>query len=253
MGKALGEKLTNSGYKVYGTSRRPQPDTFPFTLLTMDVTRPETIETTVREIISREGRIDVLVNNAGVGMAYPIEEVPLEHVQQLFDTNVFGALRVSQTVLPHMRAARRGKIINISSVGSVVGLPYRGIYCASKAALDMLTTTLRMEVRRFNIEVTSILAGDIRTNIKDHWVARLDNDDSPYAESFDRVVNTAGAQVDQGTPPEIMAAQIEAVIRAGRLKGSYALGKPMQRLSLFIKRILPAAWFERIIMNYAKL
>lgn len=253
LGKAIGEELAAKGYRVYGTSRHVGQQSLPFPLIELDVTRPTTITPAIEKILNIEGKIDVLINNAGVGMAFPLEEVAIPDVEKLFDTNVFGALRISQAVLPHMRKARRGMILNISSIGGTVGLPYRGIYCASKAALDMITATLRMEVLRFGIQVTSIAAGDIRTPIKEHWIARYEDEHSEYSASFRRVVNAAGAEVDKGTPPEAMAQKIEQIIRSGNLNAVYTVGKPMQRLSMVIKRILPASWFERIIMKYSKL
>lgn len=253
MGQALGEVLQQKGYTVYGTSRRGSRPENTFPMVSLDVTDEESIHRAVRYIIDREGRIDVLINNAGVGMGAPLEKADLSEARRLFDTNFFGALAIIQAVLPRMREARRGQIVNISSIGGSVGLPYRGIYCASKAALEMLSESLRMEVRPFNIEVTSIQAGDMATPIKRNWVGHYDGLDEAYGASFKRVVEAAGRDVDAGTSPEAVARQIERIIRRGNLRKAYPVGKPVQRLSLLAKRILPAGWFERIIMQYSGL
>jgi NAD(P)-dependent dehydrogenase (short-subunit alcohol dehydrogenase family) len=253
LGKALGEFLQQSGYKVYGTSRRGSQPGTSFSMLPMDVTKEDSIHRAVQYIIDREGRIDVLVNNAGVGMGAPLEKVDIADARQLFDTNFFGVLRVCQAVLPHMRKTRDGQIFHISSIGGTVGLPYRGIYCASKAALDMLSETLRMEVKPFHIEVTSIQAGDMATPIKSNWIGNYTGEDDTYGPSFKRVVEAAGQEVDAGTSPEAVARQIEKIIRRGNLNKAYPVGKPVQRLSLLAKRLLPASWFERIIMRYSGL
>lgn len=254
LGKSLCERLLESKHRVYGTSRRASEQSTPYPVLSLDVTDPESIEEAVRELIEREGRIDVLVNNAGVGMGAPWEKVNLQSVRRMFDTNLFGALRMSQAVLPYMRKNESGKIINISSIGSVVGLPYRGVYSASKAALDMFSETLRMEVKPFGVQVATVLAGDMQTPIKSHWIGDYDPaGDTVYGASYRRVVEAAGAEVNQGMPTEEAARQLEVIIETNNLRKAYVIGKPVQRLSTKLKSLLPAAWFERIIMRYTKL
>lgn len=254
LGRALALLLHKKGYSVYGSSRNASHYDMPFPMLSLDVTDSTSIRKAVGQIIEREGRIDVLINNAGVGMGAPVEKAAIEDIQQLFDTNVYGVLRTCQAVLPHMRARRSGKIINISSIGSTVGLPFRGGYCASKAAVDMFSETLRLEVKAYGIEVCSIQAGDMQTPIKSNWIGSYHPDaDEVYGDRIRAVTEAAAAEVDQGILPESVARQIELLLQKEHLKKSYAMGKPLQRISLFAKRLLPAAWFERIIMKYSKL
>jgi len=254
LGKSLCERLLKSQHRVYGTSRQALEQSTSYPMLSLDVTDPESIDRAIRELIEREGRIDLLVNNAGVGMGAPWEKVSLESVRQMFDTNLFGALRLSQAVLPYMRKNDSGKIINISSIGSIVGLPYRGAYSASKAALDMFSETLRMEVKPFGIQVTTVLAGDMQTPIKSHWIGDYDPGGDPvYGSSYRRVVEAAGAEVSKGMPAEEVARQLEVIIETKNLRKAYLIGKPVQRLSTKLKSLLPASWFERIIMRYTNL
>lgn len=253
LGKALAQHLHELGYRVYGTSRNGYAPGTPFPMLALDVADQAAISRAVQTVIDQEGRIDVLVNNAGVGMGAPLELVEPDSVRKLFETNVFGLLRVCQAVLPHQRAAGGGKIINISSIGGTVGLPFRGIYCASKAAVDMLTETFRMEVRGFGVQVCAILAGDMQTPIKSNWVGSYRGDDPVYGPKYQAAIATAGQQVDQGLPPLEVARQVEQIIRTPSLRKTYVIGKPIQRLSLLAKRLLPASWFEQIILQYANL
>ncbi len=253
LGRALCEHLSERGYRVYGTSRKPGAYQVSFPLLTLDVTDPVSIRRAVEQIMAEAGRIDVLVNNAGVGMAAPLEKVAVEDAERLFRINVFGLLQVCQAVLPHMRAAGTGIILNISSIGGTVGLPFRGIYCASKAAVDMLSETLRLEVGRFGIQVASIPAGDMRTPIKDNWIGSYRGEDTTYGREYRIVTQAAEADNAQGMDPRAVAAQLEALIRSDRLGRTKVVGKPLQRLAIIAKRVLPASWFEKIILNHSKL
>jgi len=132
IGKSIGIYLTQKGYKVYGTTRslNKQKDFKDFKLLELDVTKSDTIASAVSYIINDEGRIDVLINNAGVGITGAIEETPIAEIDKAFDTNLNGPIRMIQSVLPQMRSQKNGLIINITSIAGNMGLPYRGIYSA---------------------------------------------------------------------------------------------------------------------------
>ncbi|RYG53276.1 MAG: SDR family oxidoreductase, partial [Chitinophagaceae bacterium] len=145
LGQSIARQLCRSGHEVYGTSRNGEAQEH-FTMLPLDLTCGTSIAAAVREVIARSGRIDVLINNAGVDGAGPMEAMSDRHIAYLFQVNVFGAARLTNEVLPHMRRYGAGLIINISSLAAVNGLPYRGIYSASKAALERLTESLRMEL-----------------------------------------------------------------------------------------------------------
>ncbi|MDI9819664.1 SDR family NAD(P)-dependent oxidoreductase, partial [Legionella sp. PL877] len=140
IGKSIGEFLQHKGYIVYGTSRNPKRvNESLFPLLALDVRRVETIREAIADILSKEGKIDILINNAGVGITGPLEEIPIDEIRNNFETNFFGPIEVIKAVLPTMRAQRSGLIINITSIAGYIGLPFRSVYSASKGALELIT------------------------------------------------------------------------------------------------------------------
>src|SRR5690606_12801781 len=166
IGKAIGEFLHQKGYDVYGTSRNPERisgSVFP--LIALDVRDTESIDNAVSAVISRSGKLDIVINNAGVGITGPLEEIPTTEIKNNFEINFFGPIEVMKAVLPQMRAQRSGLIINITSIAGYMGLPYRSVYSASKGALEIITEALRMEVKGFGVEITNIAPGDFATNI----------------------------------------------------------------------------------------
>ncbi|HRK80329.1 MAG TPA: SDR family oxidoreductase [Saprospiraceae bacterium] len=251
LGKALAEYLHRNGYKVYGTSRRPVSST-PFSMLVLDVTSSESVDAAVAELLQREGRIDILVNNAGIGLAGPLEHLQMTNVKNVFDTNVFGVLRVCQAVLPAMRKQGNGRIFNIGSIGGEFGLPFRGMYSATKAALGIISDAMRFETGRFGVQTTTILAGDMQTAINDHRIKDYRPGDEAYAAVFEKVYAAMDQHVDHGLPAEEAARRIERLFRVPKLKSRYAVGPGSQVLSVLLKKILPASWMERILAGYAK-
>ncbi|CAN6478308.1 unnamed protein product [Victoria cruziana] len=171
IGHALAVAFASKGCRVVATSRSlssmdglDRTDAGVF-LEELDVSLPESIDRAVDSVMSRYDRIDVLVNNAGVHSVGPLAELPLEALQSIFDTNVFGPMRVIQAVAPHMLKRRSGKIVNIGSIVALAPGPWAGAYSASKAALHALTDTLRMELKSFNIDVITVAPGGIKTNL----------------------------------------------------------------------------------------
>jgi NAD(P)-dependent dehydrogenase (short-subunit alcohol dehydrogenase family) len=166
IGKSIGVFLHEKGYKVYGTSRNPQEikdSVFP--LIKLDVREHASILLAIQQVINKAGTIDVLINNAGVGITGPLEEIPDEEIKNNFETNLFGPIAVIKAVLPQMRLQKSGLIINVTSIAGYMGLPYRSVYSASKGALELITEALRMEVKDFGINITSVAPGDFATNI----------------------------------------------------------------------------------------
>jgi NAD(P)-dependent dehydrogenase (short-subunit alcohol dehydrogenase family) len=148
IGKSIGEFLHQKGFIVYGTSRNPEKiinSIFP--LLTLDVRNNESIQFAIAKVIATSGRLDILINNAGVGITGPLEEIPTQEIKNNFETNFFGPIEVMKSVLPQMRSQNSGLIINITSIAGYMGLPYRSVYSASKGALELITEALRMEVK----------------------------------------------------------------------------------------------------------
>ena len=254
IGKSVGEYLLERGFTVYGTSRNPervQGSKFP--LVKLDVRDVESIWSAVKEVELAAGSIDVLINNAGVGITGPIEEIPAAEIVNNFQTNVFGPIEVIKAVLPMMRQQNQGLIINVTSIAGYMGLPFRGIYSSSKSALEIITESLRMELKPFNIEVTNVAPGDFATNIAAGRYHAPVQEQSPYKEVYQMSLEMANAHVDGGGDPIQMAAAIHKIILTPKPKVRYQVGEFMQRFSLFLKKVLPGKMYEKLLMNHYKI
>lgn len=255
IGKAIGKYLSSKGYTVYGTSRNPDRflDFDSFKLVKLDVGDNDTIVSAVNDIIESEGRLDILINNAGVGITGPIEETPDTEIKHAFQTNVFGPIDVIKAVLPQMRKQNDGLIINITSIAGYMGLPYRGIYSATKGALELITEAFRMEIKDFNIRMTNVAPGDFATNIAAGRYHAPVLKDSPYAKPYGNTLSLMNDHVDSGEDPLIMAKVIEGIITNKNPKIHYKVGAFMQKFSIVLKRILPDSTYEKLLLNHYKL
>ncbi len=254
IGKSIGEYLTEKGFKVYGTSRSPEKyNGSKFPILALDVKEVITINEAIKTVITTEGRLDIVINNAGVGITGPIEEIPEVEIKANFDTNFFGPINVIKAVLPQMRKQRSGLIINVTSIAGYMGLPYRGVYSASKGALELLTEAFRMELKGFNIKMTNIAPGDFATNIAaGRYHAPLVKD-SPYKTPYGNTLDLMNTHVDSGSNPNLMAEVVYKVINTKNPKVHYKVGEFMQKFSIVLKRILPDKIYEKLLMNHYKL
>lgn len=254
IGKSVGEFLKNKGFTVYGTSRNPKnyPDS-QFPIVALDVTDITTISSCIDEVISKEGHIDVLINNAGAGITGPIEEIPDTEIKRNFETNFFGPINVIKAVLPHMRKQNSGLIINVTSIAGYMGLPFRGVYSASKGALELITEAFRMEIKGFKISMTNVAPGDFATNIAAGRYHAPVLENSPYKEQYGNTLKLMDAHVDSGQDPLLMAKAIYKVIQAKKPKVHYKVGEFMQKFSIVLKRILPDKVYEKLLMNHYKL
>ncbi|WP_136480944.1 SDR family oxidoreductase [Cognatitamlana onchidii] len=254
IGKSIGEFLLEKGFKVYGTSRNPNNyKSSKFPILELDVQNNQTILRAVQVVIKKEGCLNVLINNAGAGITGPIEETPEDEIKKNFETNFFGPINVIKAVLPQMRKQRSGLIINITSIAGYMGLPYRGIYSASKGALELLTEAFRMELKGFNIEMTNVAPGDFATNIAAGRYHVPLNDTSPYKQSYGNTLDLMNKHVDTGSDPSIMAQAVYKLINTGKPGVHYKVGEFMQKFSIVLKRVLPSKVYEKLLMNHYKL
>lgn len=254
IGKAIGEYLQVKGYKVFGTSRNPSKiANHPFELIPMDVQIEQSIEDGVMEVLSKAHRIDVLINNAGVGITGPIEETPSEEIRNAFETNFYGAIALMKAVIPQMRVQNEGLIINVTSIAGYMGLPFRGVYSASKGALELLTEAIRMEVKDFGIRVTNVAPGDFATNIAAGRYHTPVNENSPYKEVYQRNLDLMNSHVDSGSDPIEMAKAIFKIIEKPNPKVHYRVGDFMQKFSIVLKKTLPDRLYEKLLMNHYKL
>lgn len=255
IGKSVAIYLSQKGFIVYGTSRNPDRITeqLPFKLIALDVANVSTINTAVETIIQKEGRLDILINNAGVGITGPIEETPDEEIKNAFQTNVFGPVDVIKAVLPQMRTQNSGLIINVTSIAGYMGLPYRGVYSATKATLEILTEAFRMEIKDFNIQMTNVAPGDFATNIASGRYHSPVLDNSPYKIPYGNTLELMNAHVDEGNDPKEMAEAIYSIITNKNPKIHYKVGAFMQKFSIVLKRILPDKAYEKLLLNHYKL
>ena len=152
IGKNVSLFLTKKGFSVYGTCRNPDKYNInEFSLLKCDINSNEEIKKTVEFIVKKENKIDILINNAGIGITGPIEETTELEIKSAFQTNLFGPINIIKACIPHMRKNHKGLIINITSVLGYFGIPYRGIYCSTKSSLEIVGEVLSMELKKFNI------------------------------------------------------------------------------------------------------
>ncbi|MHC5201581.1 SDR family oxidoreductase [Myroides sp. LJL119] len=251
IGKCVGEYLTEKGFIVYGTSRNPQNvKQSKFKLVALDVREPESIKNAINQVLMEQNKIDILINNAGVGITGAIEEVSGQEILNNFQTNVFGPIEVIKAVLPSMREHKSGLIINVTSIAGYMGLPFRGIYCASKSALEMVTESLRMELKPYKIQVTNVAPGDFATDIAQRRYHAPVLEDSPYKETYKMSLEMANSHVDSGSDPIQMAKQIYKIINTPKPAVRYKVGEPLQKFSLFLRKILPSKTYERLLMNH---
>ena len=255
IGKSISEFLFEKGFKVYGTSRNPEKyqEEVSFPLLKMEVTHPNSINEVIANIINQEGQLDIVINNAGVGITGPIEETPTSEIIKAFDINLHGPINVIKSVLPQMRKQKSGLIINITSIAGYMGLPYRGIYSATKAALEITAEAFRIEIKQFGIEMTNIAPGDFATNIADgRYHAPLINN-SPYEKDYRNTLEIMNSHVNSGKDPKDLALVVYRIINSKNLRVRYKEGDFLQKFSIILKRILPSKWYEKMLMNHYKL
>ena len=254
IGKSIGEYLTQKGYRVYGTSRFPEKyNNSKFPIIKLDVTNPSSILNCVKELLDKVTKIDVLINNAGVGITGPMEEIPIAEMKTNFETNLFGPIGMINAVLPNMRSNKSGLIINITSIAGYMGLPFRGIYSASKGAFELITEAYRMELKTFGVSMTNVAPGDFSTNIAAgrYHAPLLEN--SPYKETYGTTLELLNAHVDDGEDPMILAKVVHKIIETKHPKIHYKVGAFLQKFSIILKRILPDKVFERLLMSFYKL
>ena len=251
-GKATAERLAAKGYTVYGTSRNEvRHDNIRF--IVMDVRNQESVKAGVQKIVNESGKIDVVVNNAGMGIGGSLEMATNEEIEMQMGTNFRGCVNVCQAVLPQMRKQGGGQIINLSSIGGIMGLPYQGFYSASKFAIEGFTEALAAEVKGFGIKVSMVEPGDFATN----FTARRKNSEltaksEAYGDSFKRSLSLIEKEENGGLKPEILAKKIEKIIESRKPRLRYVVANLEQKLSVLLKRILPGNWMVGILRNYYK-
>jgi len=248
-GKCTAERLVEAGHSVYGTVRKPCSMDIRVNQLIMDLMDPASIKAAVEAVIAKEGRIDVLVNNAGMHLGGPIEEAPVELFTRQMETNFNGLVHVLQATLPQLRQQGGGTIINFSSLGGLMGLPFQPFYSASKFAIEGLSEALRMEVSAFNIKVIVINPGDFHTSNTANRT-NIVKAGGPYDAQFK--ISQASYERDEtnGWDPDILARKLVKIIDSKHPCNRYIIASFIQKLGLYLKRILPIGLFSKILGSF---
>lgn len=251
-GKATAEMLAAKGHKVYGISRRVLEHE-KIVYVSLDVRDRESVERNMREIYEKEGRIDVLINNAGMGIGGSLELATEEEIRIQMETNFMGCVNMCQKVLPYMRKQKCGRIINMSSIGGVMGLPYQGFYSASKFAIEGFSEALSAEVKGFGISISMVEPGDFATNFtasRKNSTATME--DAEYGPIFKRSLDIIEKEENGGLKPVKVAERLVKIVECRKPKLRYVVANLEQKLSVVLKRIVPGNCFVNILRDYYK-
>jgi len=240
IGHAIADLLAVSGWKVYGTSRAPSNGAARWTPLTLDVTDDTSVARAVEEVLSRSGRLDAVVNNAGTTLVGALEETSPAEALRLLDTNLIGVHRVTRAALPALRESR-GRVVVIGSIAGFLPKPFEGFYAASKHALEAWTETLRFETERFGISVSLVEPGFVRTGLAaraSEAAARLPE----YAAARPAAASRLIEDVQRGAPPAAVARCVRRILRSPAPRLRYRVGRQAHLLRL-LRNVLPDSLF----------
>jgi NAD(P)-dependent dehydrogenase (short-subunit alcohol dehydrogenase family) len=244
VGQSTARLLSHHGYRVFGTSRRPTSAeaTPSFEMLPLDVRADESVRACVDAVVSRSGRLDVLINNAGYELAGALEELSPEEARAQFETNFFGVVRMVAAVLPLMRRRKGGHIINVSSLAGLSAIPFMGVYSASKFALEGYTEALRHEVKPFNIHVSLTEPGFLKTPMRDHRQLAA-NRLAEYDPWRQRALDAIRAHEEKGPGPESVAETLLYIVSSDTPRLRYLIGGEAKKVAR-LRRFLPAGLYE---------
>lgn len=244
IGHATAKALRNAGFRVFGTSRRAVAERSDgIAMLTCDVTDDASVEKLVDDVLAEAGRIDLLVNNAGIGLLGGAEESSTVQARALFDVNVFGVLRVTNAVLPTMRRQRKGRIVNLSSVLGIIPAPYSALYSSSKHAIEGYSESLDHELRTFGIRVVLVEPAYTRTSFEEN-LAKPDQLLGIYDSARADINEILRKAIETGDAPEVVAETILQAATASVPRRRYAAGKMARQIS-FLRRFVPESAFDK--------
>jgi short-subunit dehydrogenase len=251
-GRATAELLSAQGHAVFGTSRNQNTSIPGVQIMKVDVTRPEEVENAVQSVVSREGRIDVLVNNAGFGLAGAIEDFSAEESLLEINTNFLGVHHCSRTVLPHMRKQRGGIIITIGSIAGIMGIPFQGFYSASKFAVEGYMQALRYEVKPYGVKVVMVNPGDFNTGFTANRQLVRETVHSDYSQLFRTTLSVIEKDESGGLKPQVLAKKVAEIVAARNPRHRYIVASFDQKLAVMLSKVMPAKWFSRMIAGHYK-
>jgi short-subunit dehydrogenase len=253
-GKAFAALLASHGYKVFGTSRKADySETNGYTMIPMDVTDDKSVDEAVKYVHDHSGQIDVIVNNAGFGIAGAIEDTSVNEAKALFETNFFGVHRICRTVIPILRSQGYGHIINIGSLGGVVSIPFQAFYSATKSALASMSDGLSMELKPFGITVTRIEPGDYKTGFTSARVmSEQSGAGSEYQNRCASAIKIMEHDEQNGADSDQLAKQLLKIIEMEQPALVYREGMFMQKVLVGLAAWLPNRWVEKLLMSTYK-
>jgi len=249
------ELLAAEGHVVYGTVRRDVEISSAINVLKLDLTNTDSIRQTVQTILLKEGRIDVLINNAGMHTGGPVETSPFENIKLQMDTNFLGMVNLTREVLPAMRKQGGGTIINFSSIGGLMGLPFQAFYSAGKFAIEGFSEALRMEVKQFNIKIILINPGDFCTSNsanRRNFLAPSDIND-PYHDQFIKTLAVIEKDEANGWEPRVLANKLVRIVGLKNPRQRYIIASFEQKLAVVLKYILPGKIIRMILEDHYKI
>ncbi|MEM6397759.1 MAG: SDR family NAD(P)-dependent oxidoreductase [Bacteroidota bacterium] len=251
VGEALAPRLAKSGYRVYGMSRC-RVDLPGVEALPADVSDPKALQIAIGQLLDQtDGRLDAVVHCAGIGGAGPVEQMPLDRAHRIMDTNFWGSYHICQSCLPSLLDAKAGKLLLVGSIAGFMGIPFRSVYCASKAGLIALTDALRLETAESNLEVSCVCPGDISTNsIATQYRMPVEEVHDRYRLAYKAADQGMADNVDHGMSADFVAQKLEQLLNQSNLKPRYVVGPPLQRASTIARRILPGRIWERVLKSY---
>lgn len=252
IGLVTAKALKQAGYRVFGTSRKAMAQNSDgIAMLICDVTDDASVQKMVDEVLKQTGRIDLLVNNAGIGLLGGAEESSVTQAQKLFDVNVFGVLRVTNAVLPTMRAQKQGRIINMSSILGMIPAPYNALYAATKHALEGYSESLDHELRTLGIRVVLVEPGVTRTSFEEN-ITRPDQPLSLYGAERTRMEALMRSWIQIGDAPEIVATTVVKAATTAMPKRRYTAGKQATQVR-FLRRFLPESMVDKSLRKFNEL
>ncbi|HBM80168.1 MAG TPA: hypothetical protein DD426_04915 [Clostridiaceae bacterium] len=246
IGKETAEFLNSNGFTVYGTSRKPSGTDTDINMVQLDVCSEESIKKAVDYVIKKEGHIDILINNAGFGIAGSVEDTSIEEAYSQFDTNFFGMLRMSRAVLPHMRKQGKGLIINISSVAGIISIPFQSMYSASKFSVEAVTQAMRIELKPYGIKVSMVEPGDTKTGFTDKRKFVSASESSVYKERFIKSIDAMAKSEQNGPGPRAVIKEIYRIIKSKNPPVRITAGWSY-KLIVFAKRFVPDRLLEYVV------
>lgn len=236
IGLATSKMFSDNGYTVYGGARKDFKED-KIISIKLDVTDFDSIKNAVNYIIEKEGRLDILINNAGMGISGAVENTPMDEAEYIFNVNFFGAFRMIKECIPHLRKTK-GRIINISSVAASLCIPFQAFYSASKAALDALSFALIPELKPFDIKVINVLPGDTKTSFTDARQKSFSDNDINYGDKIKRSISLMEKDEQNGMPPEAVAKVVLKVTKQKRPPVYVSVGFKY-KIFMFLNKILP--------------